>query len=133
MRYFAGGADHPAGGARGFDLWEVMIYNGNQIDFPIRGSGAEPASLQQFKVYAMVFEQSWKTVSDVDLYVRDMNCGSGSSQLGADASRDTKSMVRLGNSAAGRALCVRLHGYAVPPGGRRVVLASYFSVDTQMR
>ena len=24
-------------------------------------------------------------------------------------------------------------GYAVPPGGRRVVLASYFSVDTQMR
>jgi len=132
-RYFAGGADHPAGGAWGFDLWEVTIYNGNQIDFPIRGTGAEPASLQQFKVYAMVFEQSWKTVSDVDLYVRDMNCGSGSSQLGADASRDTKSMVRLGNSAAGQALCVRLHGYAVPPGGRRVVLASYFSVDTQMR
>ncbi|MCK6532273.1 MAG: hypothetical protein L6Q84_04800 [Polyangiaceae bacterium] len=54
-------------------------------------------------------------------------------QLGGDASRDTKSTVRLDSSAAGQALCVRLHGYAAPPGGRRVVLASYYSVDTQMR
>ena len=132
LRYFSS-TDHPAGGAWGFDLWETTIYNGNTIDFPIRGTGAEPAALQQFKVYAVVFEQSWQTVADVDLYVRDKNCGAGSVQLGLDNSFDTKSMVRLGSEAAGKELCVRLHGYAVPPGGRRVVLASYFSVDTQMR
>lgn len=64
----------------------------------------------------MVFEQSWKTVSDVDLYLRDMNCGSGSSQLGADGSRDTKSMVRLRNSAAGEA--------AEPPVPTRLVASA---------
>lgn len=129
----SGAAQKPTAPTWGFDLWETTIYNGNTIDFPIRGTGAEPAALQQFKVYAVVFEQSWQTVADVDLYVRDKNCGAGSVQLGLDNSFDTKSMVRLGSEAAGKELCVRLHGYAVPPGGRRVVLASYFSVDTQMR
>lgn len=131
LRFFGDASDHPAGGAWGFDLWEVVIHNNEVIDFPVRGTGAEPATLQQFKVYAVVFEGSFWTVADVDLYVRDQNCAGA--DLGYDSSFDTKSMVRLGTSAASKALCVRLKGYAVPPGGRRVVLASYFSVDTSMR
>jgi hypothetical protein len=78
-----------------------------------------------------VFEQGYWSVADVDLYVRDQNCAG--SNMGYDTSFDTKSMVRVGSAAAGKALCVRVKGYAVPPEGRRVVLASYFSVDTQMR
>ncbi len=112
--------------------WEVTIHNNETIDFPVRGTGTEPATIQQFKAYAVVFEQDWRTVADVDLYVFDQNCA-GSTPLGYDISFDTKSMVRRGASAAGKALCVRLKGYAVPPAGRRVVLASYFSVDTSMR
>lgn len=133
LRYFMSGSDHPAGGAWGFDQWEVMVFNGNTIDFPIRGTGAEPATIQQFKVYAVVFEDNWDSIADVDISVRDKNCGADSVQLGADTSRDTKSMVRLGAVAAGKQLCVRVRGYAVPPAGRRVVIASYLSVDTQMR
>jgi len=131
LRYFGGSSDHPAGGAWGFDLWEVTIHNNEIIDFPVRGTAAEPSTIQQFKVYAVVFEQDWRTVADVDLYVLDQNCAG--STLGYDTSFDTKSMVRLGAESAGKALCVRVKGYAVPPAGRRVVLASYFSVDTSMR
>ncbi len=43
LRYFMGSSDHPAGGAWGFDLWEVMVYNGNVIDIPVRGTGCHPA------------------------------------------------------------------------------------------
>ena len=131
LRYFGGTSDHPAGGAWGFDLWEVTIHNNEIIDFPVRGTGVEPSTIQQFKAYAVVFEQDWRTVADVDLYVMDQNCAG--TTLGYDVGFDTKSMVRVGTEAAGKALCVRVKGYAVPPAGRRVVLASYFSVDTAMR
>jgi Subtilase family len=134
LRYFWSGADHPLSGAWGHDLWETTIYQGQTLDFPIRGTGAEPADLQQFKVYAMFFEDGWQQVADIDIQVRDQNCGPTSNLLGEDSSYDVKSMVRLnGTAAAGRALCVRVMGYAVPPEGRRVVLASYFSRDTSMR
>jgi hypothetical protein len=133
LRYFMSGSDHPAGGAWGLDQWETVVHQGDVFDFPIRGTAAEPTTIQQFKVYAMVFEGDWAAVADVDIQVRDKNCGVDSAYLGGDSSYDTKSMVRVGSIAAGRALCVRVTGYAIPPEGRRVVLTSYFSVDTAMR
>jgi hypothetical protein len=102
----------------------------------VNGAGAEPTSLNQFKVYAVFFESDGQDIADIDVYVRDSDCGSGSLQLGSDVSRDTKSMVRLsGAQAAGKALCIRVYGYYVPAadGAREVNVSWYYSADTAMR
>ncbi len=131
LRYFGSGADHPAGGAWAMDLFETYLYDNETIDIPVRGTGTEPTSLNQIKVYAMVFEEDWEHVADIDLRLRGNNCTGA--YYGTDTSLDVKSMVRAGSEAAGDSLCVQVHGYGVPTEGRRVVLAMYYSVDTLMR
>ena len=59
----------------------------------------------------------------------------GTYYLGQDVSRDTKSMVRLtGAQAAGKALCLQVYAYYIPPGASREVnVFTYYSADTSMR
>lgn len=127
-------ADHPAG-AFGWSQHAFRLLSGQTYTILVGGAGNEPVSLNQFKAYATFFEADNQNIADIDLYVRDKDCGSGSVYLSQDVSRDTKSMVRLsGAQAAGKALCVQVYAYYVPNGeAREVNLFTYYSADTAMR
>lgn len=128
-----GVADHPSG----FWRWEVGVFTVGQsqhVHFLVGGSGNEPSGIQIFKAYAIFFEQDGTDVADIDLTVYDKGCGAGSSTLNYDNSRDDKSMVELGSTAAGKDLCLDLYGYHLPPGEtRQVVLLDYYTDQTSMR
>lgn len=128
-------ADHPSG-VYAWGTTAFRLRTGQIQDILVNGAGNEPSSLNQFKVYAVFFESDGQDIADIDVYVGDKDCGSGSVQLGSDISRDTKSMVRLsGAQAAGKALCVRVYGYYVPAAdvAREVNVFWYYSADTAMR
>jgi len=123
-------------GESGVFLWSLAAFTlsaGQTATFYVGGAGNEPTTLNQFKAHAVFFEQDGVNISDIDLYVKDKDCGAGSVTLRSDLSRDTKSMVRLsGAEAAGKALCVQAYAYAAPTP-TPVVLFVYYSQDTFMR
>lgn len=48
-------------------LFETYLYEDDQtINTPVRGTGSEPTSLNQIKVCAMVFEEDWEHVVDIE-------------------------------------------------------------------
>jgi hypothetical protein len=111
------------------------ISNGQHVQHHVGGYGNEPSDIQIFKTYAVFFERDGADVADIDVTVKDLDCGTGSIGLGYDWSRDNKSMVALSSAlSAGKALCVDLYGYHVPAGETRtVVLVAYYSAQTSMR
>lgn len=127
-------ADHPSGGW-GWSQHNVRLRQGDWVNISVQGPGIEPIWLNQFKVHAVFMEPDAQDIGDIDVYVRDQDCGAGSQVLGYDQSYDTKSMVRLaGWQAGGKALCVQLHGYYIPTGQTRYVhIFTYYSADVQMR
>jgi hypothetical protein len=82
----------------------------------------------------MVFEENNVDIADIDVELRNQDCGGGSQVLASDSSRDAKSMVKLGASASNTALCVRLIADHVPSlQYRRVHVFEYYSSQTSMR
>jgi hypothetical protein len=82
----------------------------------------------------MFFEQDASDIAKIDLRVRDSNCSGSSASLGLDNSDDVKKRVRVGSSAAGKALCARLNAIHMPSGAsRRAHVFAYYSGDTSMR
>ncbi|GMV17071.1 MAG: hypothetical protein AMXMBFR56_52950 [Polyangiaceae bacterium] len=127
-------ADHSGGGwAWGYQ--EVRLAQSGWVTVNVGGVGSEPSWMNQFKAYLVFMEEDTQDIADIDMYVYDKDCGSGAAQLGSDTSYDTKSMVRLsGSQAAGKALCIKLHGYYMPPGAARLAhLFWYYSADVSMR
>lgn len=109
----------------------VYLSDSQYFQINVSGTGNEPNTLNQFKVYAVFPEDSPVDVADIDLRVYDQNCRTGAQLLGSDLSYDVKSMVRLGPEAAGKALCVKISAVHVPSGETRpVTLFMYYSYDT---
>jgi hypothetical protein len=131
-RYY-NGADHS--GVWGWQSTWYSFSGAGVVDHLAFGAGVEPSTLNQFKVYAVFFEDDGGNAADITLQVRDSDCGSGSAVLGSDFGYDHKKMVRLsGGTAAGEALCVRLDANHIPFGEtRRVQLFMYYSASTFMR
>ena len=130
--------DLPAETVTGVWRWEAAWYslgNGQTVNHLAAGSGVEPAGIGQFKAYAVFLENDGVDVADIDMEVRDQNCGASSVLLGSDISRDSKSMVRLaGSSVSSKSVCVKLRGFHVPAGQTRLVqLVIYWSDLTAMR
>lgn len=118
----------------GWESYSAVLYNGQVNSRSVFGVGAEPAGIGQFKSYAMVFESKGNNIADVDVELRDLDCGGGSQVLASDSSRDVKSMVRLGGSASNKSLCVRLIANHMPLGSsRRVHVFQYYSSAMSMR
>jgi len=130
---FFGLPDHPTGLWR----WEFASYqvgNGAHVQHLVGGAGPEPAGIKTFKVYAVFFEADGMDIADVDMTVYDKGCGAGRAQLGADTSRDVKSMVSIGSSGSGKDVCVDLFGFHVPPNETRdVILVAYYTNETALR
>lgn len=132
MRYFSG---CEPGCPWGWETYSNVLYDGDVRDHEFLGTGTESSSLNQYKVYSMVFEDDNDDMADIDLQVRDDNCSASSQFLWGDYTMDVKSMVRLsGSVAAGKRLCNRLEADHVPSGeSRRVHVFGYYSGDTAMR
>lgn len=129
MRYFSGSEP---GYPWGWESYSAVLSDGQISDHSLFGNGLEPSTLHQYKAYATFFEEDSSNIADIDLLIMDDNCSGNT--LDYDISRDIHSMVRLGTSAAGKALCNRLHAYHVPSGQtRRVHVFAYYSGDTNMR
>jgi len=111
-----------------------QVGNGAHVQHLVGGAGPEPAGIKTFKVYAVFFEADGMDIADVDMTVYDKGCGAGRAQLGADTSRDVKSMVSIGSSGSGKDVCVDLFGFHVPPNETRdVILVAYYTNETALR
>lgn len=120
-------ADHS--GVWGWESWSTIVSDGQVSTHSL---GTMPSTVGQFKTYGMFFENDTSDMADIDIQVRSTSCTG--SILNSDNSRDTKTMVRLGNSAASTTLCNRIEGYHVPSGEtRRFHQFAYWSADTSMR
>lgn len=124
---------HP-GGPWGWELRRITFtQSGTIVNLPVRGPGAEPSDLRQFKAIIHWAEDDATDIGDIDLWVTKNNCGGGS-DFGSDQSLDNKAMVRVGPEAAGEELCVALYSYHIPAHrSRTVTLFTYYSADTAFR
>ena len=93
---------------------------------PMSPSGPASSSLNQLKVYTKYFEEDADDIADIDLYIKDRDCGSGTTTLKSDTSRDTKRMAKLGTEARREDICIRNVATYVPTGtSRRVHVFAY--------
>jgi hypothetical protein len=127
-------AGHSPGSAWAWHAANIELSDGETYDFQFQGTGNESALLNQFKATMAFWEIDNTDVADITMELRDQNCGSGSVGLGSDFSYDVKKMIRVGTSAAGKALCLRIKAWHVPTGQtRKVQVFAYLSADTDMR